>query len=75
MLRDRLAELLGVARQIGRLDLFLLLGTPHVHAEQLRHDVGRYACDHVDEEVVALLLVLLLRILLPVAAQPDAVAR
>jgi len=52
------------------LDLVLLL---HLNAEELGADVGAGRRHHVDEDVVALLLVLLLRITLAIAAQPDSV--
>ena len=44
----------------------------HLDAHQLLDDVGLHAADQLLEQVVAFLLVLLQRVLLAVAAQPDA---
>src|SRR5262249_14250446 len=75
VLRDRARELFGVAPEVLLFDRLLVVGALDLLPEDLRHDLGGDARDHVDEERVALLLVLLLRILLAVAAETDAVAQ
>ncbi len=46
-----------------------------LHPHQLAHELAADRREHLDEAVVALLLVLLLRVLLAVAAQADALAQ
>src|SRR4029079_12844347 len=70
--RRRATAALSARRRRGRSSRFIALD---LHVEELLADVAADAAHHLAEDHEAFLLVLLLRILLAVAAQADALAQ